>query len=201
MPADTSLRALQPDSAPLGGGSSLDDCAYRYHRYTARPARPAVPASTPLRARNPTPRRLGAARVWTIERVDNIAIQPDLTGHKSEPVRSFRVPGFCGAYALSLLCYCFLRYCRPRSAVPTATLLRARNPTLRRLWAARVWTLERIGNIAMQPDLTGHKSEPVRSFLIPGFCGAFALPLQRYRFLKPCRLCRQPLRLHAHNLT
>ena len=43
------------------------------------------------------PRRLWAARVWTIERAGIIAIQPDLTGqpqcgiHSSEPVRSFRV--------------------------------------------------------------------------------------------------------------
>ena len=60
---------------------------------SAHATRPAVPASTPLRARNPTLRRLGAARVWTLARIGNISIQHDLTGHKSEPVRSFRVPG------------------------------------------------------------------------------------------------------------
>ena len=65
---------------------------------TASPlrARSAVPTASPLRARNPTPRRLGAARVWTFVRIDNIFIQPDLTGHKLEPVRSFRVPECCG---------------------------------------------------------------------------------------------------------
>ena len=125
-------------------------------------------ASTPLRARNPTLRRLRAARVWTLVRVDSIAIQPDLPGHKSEPVRSFRTPGF-------------------RPAVPASSPLRARNPTPRRLGAARVWTLARVDSIAIQPDLTGHKSEPVRSFRVPGFCGACALSLQCCRFLKSCR--------------
>ena len=83
---------------------------------------------------------------------------------------------------------------RARSAVPTSAPLRARNPTLRRLGALRVWTLARIDIIAIQPDLPDHKSEPGGSFLIPGFCEAFVLPLQRYRFLKPCRQCPLPLR-------
>ena len=81
---------------------------------------------------------------------------------------------------------------RGRSAASTP--LRARNPTLRRLGAARVWTIERVGNISIQPDPPSHKSEPGGSFFIPGFCEAFVLPLQRYRFLKPCRQCRRPLR-------
>ena len=174
---------------------------------TPHRARSAVPTATPLRARNPALRRLWAARVWTLERIGNIAMQHDLTGHKSEPVRSFRVPGFCGAYALSLQCYCFLRYCRPRSAVPTATPLRVCNPTLQRLRALRVWMFDISGIIAIQHDLPDqpqcglHLSESGKSFLVPGFCGAFTLPLKRYRFLKPCRQCRQPLRLYAHNLT
>ena len=181
----------QPDSSPLAGGRGA--------------------ASTPLRACNPTLRRLRAARVWTIVHIGNIAMQPDLTGHKSESGRSFLIPGFCGReYGSSEIAIIarFVQevFCRDpneessempavpastplraRSAVPTATPLRSCNPTLRRLWAARVWTFVHIGNIAMQPDLTGHKSESGKSFLIPGFCGAFALPLQRYRFLKPCR--------------
>ena len=53
-------------------------------------------ASRPLRACNPTPRRLGAARVWTIERTDNISIQHDPPNHKLEFGGSFRVPGCCG---------------------------------------------------------------------------------------------------------
>ena len=66
--------------------------------------RPAVPASTPLRAHNPTPRRLGAARVWTFERIDIIAIQHDPSGHRLEPDGSFRVPGRrpqCGFHSAS----------------------------------------------------------------------------------------------------
>ena len=53
----------------------------------------AVPTDTPLRACNPTPRRLGAARVWTIERIDNIAIQHDPPEHKLDSGGSFRIPG------------------------------------------------------------------------------------------------------------
>ena len=88
----------------------------------------AVPLPHRFARYNPTPRRLGAARVWTLERlgvflrspdlpeqpqcglrllefgkssivrVDSIAIQPDLTGHKSEPVRSLRLPKCCDAW-------------------------------------------------------------------------------------------------------
>ena len=48
--------------------------------------------------------RLGAARVWTLARAEIISIQPDLPGHKLEPVRSFRAPGFrpqCGFLSAS----------------------------------------------------------------------------------------------------
>ena len=46
---------------------------------------------------NPTLQRLRALRVWTLVRVEIIAIQPDLTGYKLEPVKSLRVPGLCEA--------------------------------------------------------------------------------------------------------
>ena len=54
-----------------------------------------MPPATPLRACNPTPRRLRAARVWAFERIDMIAVQPDLPEHKLDSGGSFRVPG-CG---------------------------------------------------------------------------------------------------------
>ena len=82
------------------------------------PDQPAVPASSPLRARNPTPRRLRAARVWTLVRVGNISIQHDLTGHKSEPVRSFRVPGFCKRGYSDWSAGAFARICVRTNATP-----------------------------------------------------------------------------------
>ena len=137
--------------------------------------RSAVPTFTSLRARNPTPRRLGALRIWTIVQVGMVAVQPDLPGqpqcglHLSEPVKSPRIPG-------------------RRSAVPTSAPLRARNPAAvplphfpRRLGAARVWTFVGIGRFAVQPDLPGqpqcglHLSEPVKSLRVPGRRGASAL--------------------------
>ena len=54
-----------------------------------------MPPATPLRACNPTPRRLRAARVWSFERIDMIAVQPDPPEHKLDSGGSFRVPG-CG---------------------------------------------------------------------------------------------------------
>ena len=52
----------------------------------------AEPAYTPLRACNPTPRRLGAARVWSLVRIDMIFVQPDLPEHKLDSGKSLRVP-------------------------------------------------------------------------------------------------------------
>ena len=71
-------------------------------------------ASRPLRARNPTPRRLRAARVWTIVRIGNIDIQPDLTGHKLEPVRSFHIPECCETNADYLMIELIARTARTR---------------------------------------------------------------------------------------
>ena len=100
----------------------------------------------------------GAARVWTFVGIGRFAVQPDLTDHKLEPVKSLRVPG-------------------RRSAVPTSTSLRACNPTPRRLGAAcrlcRFHLLPRKArNVGcIQPDLPGqpqcglHLSKPVRSFV------------------------------------
>ena len=42
---------------------------------------------------NPTPRRLRAARVWTIVHIEIIAVQPDPAEHKLDSAGSFRVPG------------------------------------------------------------------------------------------------------------
>ena len=69
-------------------------------------------ASTPLRARNPTLQRLGALRVWTFVRIEIIAIQPDLTGHKLEPVRSFRVPECCGTRVRYSKIAIIARFCK-----------------------------------------------------------------------------------------
>ena len=90
MPAATPLRARNP--AAVRHPLRLARCNPTPRRLGATAVR------FPLRfARcNPTPRRLGAARVWTIVRVEIIAVQPDLTGHKLEPVRSFRVHECCG---------------------------------------------------------------------------------------------------------
>ena len=63
----------------------------------AAPLRARNPAAEPHSHRsarvNPTPRRLGAARVWTIERVGAISIQHDPAGHKLEPAGSSVYPG------------------------------------------------------------------------------------------------------------
>ena len=60
---------------------------------TASPPSSRSAASSPLRACNPTLQRLGALRVWTLVRAGRSAIQPDLPGHKLEPIKSLRVLG------------------------------------------------------------------------------------------------------------
>ena len=45
------------------------------------------------------------------------------------------------------------------------------NPTLQRLGALRVWTLARVGMIAIQPDPPNHKLDSGGSFRVPGCCG------------------------------
>ena len=101
--ASTPLRACNPAAVPL---------PLRFARATRRQCRfhsalrvqpGGCAASTPLRACNPIPRRLGAARrLCRFHLLPRKArklstIQPDLTGHKLEPVRSFRVPECCDA--------------------------------------------------------------------------------------------------------
>ena len=67
----------------------------------AHATRQAEPAYTPLRACNPTPRRLGAARVWTLVRIGAFIFPHDLTGqpqcgiHLLEPLKSPIVPECC----------------------------------------------------------------------------------------------------------
>ena len=81
MPASTPLRAPKPDSAPLGGGSSLDVGAHWDVCASTRLDRPAAVRHPPRFARlNPTPRRLGAARVWTPVRIGTFIFPYDLTG-------------------------------------------------------------------------------------------------------------------------
>ena len=46
------------------------------------------------------------------------------------------------------------------------------NPTLQRLGALRVWTLARVGMIAIQPDPAEHKLDSAGSFRVPECCAA-----------------------------
>ena len=77
-------------------------------------------AATPLRARNQTPRRLGAARrLCRFHLLPRNArklstIQPDLTGHKLKPVRSFHIPECCETNADYLMIELIARTARTR---------------------------------------------------------------------------------------
>ena len=54
------------------------------------------------------------------------------------------------------------------SAVLIATPLRACNPTLQRLGALRVWTIDIADSIDIQPDPPEHKLDSGGSFRVPG---------------------------------
>ena len=79
-------------AASRTAGSALSRSASRVQSDSSALEGDRSAVSSPLRARNPTPRRLGAARVWSIQQIGMIFIQPDLPEHKLDSGKSLRVP-------------------------------------------------------------------------------------------------------------